>query len=119
VIVAASQEVVMAGRKIRSAAEAHACLAAAKAAHGVSPAQWAREHGIDGRSLNAWRVNLGRRREPAPKQQRARLVELIPTPASAPPAARYLVRCGKLAVEIGERFDESTLVRLLRVVAAC
>jgi hypothetical protein len=119
VIVAASKEVVMPGRKIRSAADARACLAAAKAARGVGLAQWARKHGIDGRSLNAWRVNLGRRREPAPKQRRARLVELIPTPASAPSPARYLVRSGKLIVEIDEGFDESTLSRLLRVVAAC
>lgn len=28
---------------------------------GTSPAQWAREHGGDGRSLDAWRVNLGHR----------------------------------------------------------
>jgi hypothetical protein len=37
-------------------------LKAAKAA-GVTPGAWAREHGIDGRSLNAWRLNLAQGRE--------------------------------------------------------
>ena len=75
----------MAGRKIRDAADARACLKAMKAARGVSKAQWAHEHGIDGRSLTAWRINLGRA---APSRQQARLVELVATPAgtSARPA---------------------------------
>ena len=90
------------------------------AARGVALAAWAREHGIDGRSLNAWRVNLGRSGEPAPKQQQARLVELVPTPASAAgSSARYAIHCGELTVEVDERFDDATLSRLLRVVAAC
>lgn len=47
----------MAGRKIEDEAEARSCLKAAVAS-GEGRAVWARRHGIDGRSLNAWRVNL-------------------------------------------------------------
>jgi len=108
----------MAGRRIRDAADARACLTAVKAARGVSRGEWAREQGIDGRSLNAWRINLGRRGTPAANQRRVRLVELVPTRA-AQPSVRYAVRCGKFVVEIDERFDESALRRLLQVVAAC
>jgi transposase-like protein len=107
----------MAGRKIRDAADARACLAAAKAQRGMSRARWAREHGIDGRSLNAWRVNLERGSAARPKRTPLRLVELVPSARVA--AARYVVRCGQLAIELDEHFDEATLRRLLRVVAAC
>ena len=111
----------MAGRKIRDVADARACLAAVKATRGKSLGQWARERGIDGRSLSAWRSNLargakGRRR---PRRRRVRLVELIAAPAPTALAARYVVRCGKLAVEVDGQFDEATLRRLLGVVAAC
>lgn len=109
----------MAGRKIRDAADARACLRAMNAAGGgVSRARWAREHGIDGRSLSAWRINLGRA-APALRQSRARLVELVATPAASSTPVRYVVQCGKLAVEVDERFDEATLRRLLQVVASC
>jgi hypothetical protein len=47
--------------------------------YGLTAGEWAREHGIDGRSLNAWRMNLARR---TPVKHRAdlepRLVELVP-----------------------------------------
>jgi hypothetical protein len=122
VIVVASKEATMGKRKIRDEAEARACLKAVKAARGASLAQWARDHGVDGRSLNAWRVNMGRRGLPAPRRQRARLVELVPMQASAPSATFapcFVVRCGKLAVEIKEQFDEAALRRLLQVVTTC
>ena len=44
-----------------------------------------------------------------------RLVELVP----ALPTPRYVVRCGQLCVEVGDGFEEATLLRLLRVLAAC
>lgn len=67
-------------RKITDEREAQRCLAAAKAAGGTIK-QWARAHGIDARSLNAWRMNLGRRgRKTLPKKQRAALAQ--------PPSAR-------------------------------
>jgi hypothetical protein len=101
----------MAGRKIRDAHEARACLDAAESS-GVPRADWAREHGIDGRSLHAWHMNLGRRATPL------RLVELVP---SAPPvhAPSVRVRCGPFLVEVGADFDDRTLIRVLAAVAAC
>jgi hypothetical protein len=48
------------GQKITTEDEARRCLRAAKAA-GQTPGEWARAHGIDGRSLNMFRVNLDRR----------------------------------------------------------
>ncbi|MBW2734713.1 MAG: hypothetical protein JRH20_20190 [Deltaproteobacteria bacterium] len=112
----------MAGRKIRDEKDARACLLAAKAAAGLSQAEWAREHGIDGRSLCAWGNNLGRGEKPRgkPKKSRrkqGRLVELIPARGAA--GAACLVRCGRFSVEIGQGVDEATLARVLRVVAAC
>jgi transposase-like protein len=80
-------------------------------------AEWARRHGIDGRSLNAWRVNLSRGGRAGAAAARVRLVELVP--AAEPAPVRYVVRCGDLAVEVDEHFDDATLLRLLRVVASC
>ena len=62
-------------RKIRDAADAADCLAAA-AALGQAPTPWARANGVDARSLNAWRVGPPKR-GPA----RVALVELVPTGA--------------------------------------
>ncbi len=101
----------MAGRKIRDAAEARSCLARAERS-GLERAAWARQNGIDGRSLQAWRLNLSRQ-EP----RRPRFIELVP-PAPAEPV-RYVVRVGELAVEVDDRFNEATLRRLLSVVASC
>jgi len=102
----------MAKRKIRDEADARACLAA-QAASGLTLSAWARREGIDGRSLNLWRVNLAR--WAAPPKPTLRLVELVPTQVAAP----YVVRCGPLSVEVGDGFHEATLLRLLRVLAAC
>lgn len=103
----------MAGRKIRDAAEARGCFA--EVAEGQTRAEWARANGIDPRSLHAWWLNLGGRR-PRSRTPSLRLVELVP---AAAPAARYVVRVGAMTVEVDERFDEATLGRLLRVLAAC
>jgi transposase-like protein len=80
----------MAGRKIRDAHDARSCVDAAESS-GVARAEWAREHGIDGRSLHAWHMNLARRAsEPTPLP----LVELVPSaPSAATPCVR--VRCGR------------------------
>jgi transposase-like protein len=114
-------EVTMAGRKVRSADEARACLARA-ADSGMERAEWARVHGIDARSLNAWRLNLerGRRTAGVPAAPPLRLVELVPADArqQVSPAV-YRVRHGPFVVEFGEDFDEQILRRLLVTVAAC
>ena len=119
----------MAGRKIKDAADARRCLSAA-AASGLTHVEWARKRGIDGRSLNAWRMNLERRGavlgprqegSSKPKSDPVRLVELVAAPSGSAVAmapARYVVRCGELAVELGEDFEDATLRRLLRVVSS-
>ena len=52
----------MARRKIKDENEAKRFLRAADES-GVPPREWARQHGIDGRSLRAWRMNLDRRQQ--------------------------------------------------------
>ena len=105
-------EVVMSLRKVRDASDARACLADA-AASGSPRALWARNNGVDPRSLNAWRVNLTRgRRSAAP----LRLVELVPAEEDRP---AFVVRVGVFTVEVDARFEPSSLRRLLEVVASC
>lgn len=102
-------------RKIEDERDARACLRAARRA-GLSAGAWARAHGIDGRSLNAWRVNLGL--VDGGRARAARLVELVRAPAGAT-ASRYLVRVAGAEVELGDDFQEETLVRLVRALRAC
>lgn len=103
-------------RKIEDEREARRCLKSAKAA-GLTAGEWAREHGIDGRSLNAWRINLSR---PSSERevQPLRLVELVPT-AIERSDAPYVVRVGELAIEVDADFDDATLVRLVRALRSC
>ena len=98
-------------RKIEDERDARRCLEAAAAA-GLSVGAWARAHGVDGRSLNAWRLNLAAA-QPVPK-----LVELVAAP-QARQDARYVVRVGEVALEVGADFDEETLVRIVRALRAC
>ena len=106
-------------RKIRDAQDAHACLDAAKAA-GLAPRDWARQHDLDARSLNMWRVHLARRasRDSAPPPSGPRLVELVPTPPSRPPS-RFVLHVAGAVVELDDDFREESLARLLRVLRAC
>ena len=108
-------------RKIRDEADARTCLAAAKAS-GLTRAAWCRALGVDGRSLRAWSINLGRRKATGHRgrktgtalAKRVELVELIAaSPAPTRNPARYTVRVGKLGVEIGDDFDAGTLRRLV------
>lgn len=108
----------MVPRKIRNEDDARRCLVAAETS-GHPRAAWAREHGIDPRSLHAWHVNLTRAaaptRPPAPARG-LRLVELVA--ASLPGAAAFRIRCGVFEVEVVGPIDEERLGRLLRVMAA-
>lgn len=117
-------------RKIMDEREARRCLAAA-AKTGKRVGAWARANGIDGRSLNAWRINLAKRAAPAangrlpaatamvvqPRSRRA-LVELVPAPPSNT-AARYVVHVGRLRVAVSDDFEPTTLRRLVEVLRAC
>lgn len=112
-------------RRIEEELEARRCLQAV-AASGRPLAAWAREHGIDGRSLNAWRVNLGRReasvaRTRAAGQARSGLVELVPSsrPSATRGAERYVLEVDGARVEFGEDFQDETLRRIVTVLRAC
>jgi hypothetical protein len=104
------------GRKVDDEREARAFLKAAKVA-GLTPGAWAREYGIDGRSLDAWRIKLAG----APSRvlaRRPRLVELV----AAPPVGtepRYVVRVGEVTIEFGDDFRDESVVRLVRALRAC
>lgn len=115
-------------RKITDELDARRCLAAARGA-GEDAGRWARAHGVDGRSLNAWRMNLARRgtgrEKPVARpprtptiRPRAALVELVPAPRPVA-AARYTVRIGEIRVELSDDFDATTLRRILEVLRTC
>ena len=97
-------------RKIKNRRDAESCLSAA-AATAQTPTDWTRANGVDGRSLNCWRLAIEGRRAPTP----LRLLELI---AAAPTPPSYTVRCGTFEVDAPRDFDDALLGRLLRVVAA-
>jgi hypothetical protein len=77
------------GRKIEDESEAERCLSAVRRS-GLSAGEWGRAHGVDGRSLHAWQMNLERRSEaPRPKRRKPQparpahaLVELLPATRS-------------------------------------
>lgn len=104
----------MAGRKVADVDEARALLDEHQES-GMSLASIARKNGIDGRSLNAWRMNLERAR--SFDDMLPEFVELVP--AVSRPAPAFQVRCGAFAVEVPPRFDAQGLARLLAVVASC
>lgn len=115
----------MSPKKSLDANSARACLDAA-AKSGLTPTQWARVHRVDPRALDAWHHRLQPGGDAATD---ARMVELVlapapipvpaPTAAPEPESARYVVRCGRMAVEVDDRFDDRVLRRLLAVVASC
>ena len=109
----------MAGRKVFNEQDARRCLAAVKASR-RELATWAREHGVDGRSLNLWRVNLERRGVVRVRAAAPKLVELVVAPAPAVgPQAPFVVRVGGVELEVNERFDEGSLRRLVGVLKSC
>lgn len=106
----------MAGRKLFNEQDARRCLLAAKSWPG-GLGDWARGHGVDGRSLNAWRVNLESRggvRARAP-----RLVELIATAPRVVPGPAFVLRIGGVELEVGHEFDEQSLRRLVGLLKSC
>lgn len=108
----------MAGRKIGDAAEARQCLDQA-AASGMTRAACARSRGIDGRSLNAWRMNMARgRRGHGDELRLVELIERVP-PREEPSRFRIRVSCGPFVVEVTAPVDEEALAQVLSVVATC
>jgi hypothetical protein len=117
-----------AGRKIEDESEARRFLRAAMRA-GLSAGDWARAHGIDGRSLHTWGMNLGRRVAPArPRRRKPRgtpaargLVELVPAARAANGAAagRYVLEVAGARVEFGDDVSVATLRRVLEALRSC
>ncbi len=112
-------------RKISDEREARALLAkAARAGGDVRAVTLA--HGVDGRSLNAWRNNLARVKGKGASpgsEDRARggLVELLPPgrikEQVAPP--RYVLRVMGAELELGDDVCADTLLRVLEVLRSC
>ncbi len=92
-------------RKIRDEQDARQCLAMVEAA-GLSRRQWARDHGVDGRSLFAWARKFKRQAEGGcpvrPPEKHSGLVELV---AGMPHAdSRIAIRCRGFTVEVDKNF---------------
>lgn len=89
----------MSQRRSRDGADARRCLEAVEAS-GMALGAWANAHGVDGRSLRAWGMNLARRapRQPPPGRAAA-LVELVPQVA-VDVRPQYRILCGGMAVEV-------------------
>lgn len=111
----------MPGRRIHDEHDAHSCLEAV-ASSGLTRVEWAHAHGVDARSLNAWRLNLERRAaaaSPAP----LRLVELVAKeePTALPTSASSGVRIevDGLVIRLDRGFDSNVLLKVLDLVAPC
>ncbi|MGA1597404.1 MAG: hypothetical protein ACO4AG_12325 [Candidatus Nanopelagicales bacterium] len=87
---------------------------AVAASAGSSELDWARAHGVDARSLRAWRLNLGRRRA----EREVRLVELVPS-SVAPSPARYALTMGDVRVDFDDSCSVETLRKIVQVLCAC
>ena len=116
------------GRKIDDEREALRCLRAAER-KGVSAGEWARAHGVDGRSLHAWQMNIARRGTSAPVRRKKRakvrqatraLVELVPAamPVVQGPG-RYTLVVGGARIEFGDDVAVTTLRRVLEALRSC
>jgi len=117
------------GRKIEDEREALWCLRAAERA-GLSAGEWARAHGIDGRSLRAWKMNIGRRGAPVrPRKRRGKpaparhaLIELVPAAKSVAQEAsggRYVLEVDGARLEFGDDVSVATLRRVLEALRSC
>jgi hypothetical protein len=116
------------GRKIEDESEAERCLSAVRRS-GLSAGEWGRAHGVDGRSLHAWQMNLERRSEaPRPKRRKPKparpahaLVELVPATRSLATSrgARYVLEVAGARIEFGDDVSAATLRRVLEAVRSC
>jgi len=102
-------------RKVMSRAEALELLGELDASGQALPV-FCSDRGLDGRSLQCWRMNLMKKSPStqAPSARGLRLVEL------ALPAAQgsYRVLVGDVTIELDDAFREDTLSRLLNVMEA-
>jgi hypothetical protein len=117
------------GRKIEDERDARQCLSKAARA-GLSQGEWARAHGISGRSLRAWQMNIGKRGvpwrrgnprpKPVPVPTAHALVELVPAmPPAVEKATRYALVVGDARVEFGDDVSAATLRRVFEALRSC
>lgn len=110
-------EVIMAGRKIEDENEAIDALDSV-ARTGLDLKDWCRARDIDARSLAGWRGVLEARGYAPPEERdHPDFIEVLRVPVER--QASYTVRHGAFSIELDHTFDDRTLGRLLRVVAAC
>src|ERR1700744_5337753 len=100
---------------------------AAARGKGQSIGEWVRGRGIDGRSLQAWKMTFERegsvgskprRRSRAAAEPKA-LVELVPTVALATHTAKYAIERDGVRLEFGDDVADDTLRRVLLVLRSC
>lgn len=100
-------------RKVRDEDDAWGLLDELEAS-GLELRDFCEHRGVDARSLNCWRRNLGVR-DPVPAP--LRLLEVVgPQPTRK---AEYRLAVGGVVVQVDDDFHADTLARLLRVVTAC
>lgn len=112
----------MPGRRIADEHDARSCLEAV-ASSGLTRRDWAHAHGVDARSLNAWRVNL-ERRAAASMNTPLRLIELVaredessvPTRSAA---SGVRIKVDGLVIQLDRGFDSEVLLKVLDLVAPC
>ncbi len=100
-------------RKVKSRGEALELLGELDASGQALP-MFCSQRGLDGRSLQCWRLNLRRKSRPSRASSSAglRLVEFELPGARA----SYRVLVGEHAIELDDAFREDTLSRLLDVM---
>ena len=113
-------EVQVAARKIEDEADAQRCFRAAQRA-GQTAGQWGRAHGVEGRSLRVWQVDLERRLQPTSRARTgSALVELVPRASDTiADQARYVLELGGARVEFGDDVSVATLRRALEALRSC
>ena len=107
-------------RKIRDERDALACLRAIERS-GKTLREWSHAHGVDGRSLRAWRTNLERRERSGgarPRRAGRGIVEVVARPG-AMVAARYVLSVGEVSVTFSDDFSAETLGRVVGLLRSC
>jgi hypothetical protein len=92
---------------------------------GQSAGEWSRAHGVDGRSLHAWQVNLARpgarprAQEKPATRARAQLVELVPASKPTGRSGRYVIELGGARLEFDDDASAVTLRRIVEALRSC
>ena len=112
----------MPGRRVRDERDARNLLDAVDRS-GQSLASWCRASGVDGRSLNAWRLNLARRDGSKPVPAEVHLVELFVEDSGRGPTSVFRITHGSFVVDVAGDVagdvDAESLRRVLWAVSRC